>query len=295
MTMENIFSSNQPKTPKIPETAVKSSRKTADGKYIDQNIIDLVDISQEYEDGNVKVFDKLNIEIKDIVNKGQFITIMGASGCGKSTILRYISGLQKPSSGKILFHGKELTETDHIPMVFQQYSSFPWKTVLHNVMLPLNMMGIPEEEAKKRALSMLKVVGLNGHENKWAQYPLLSGGQLQRVAIARNLVANPNVLLMDEPFGALDILTRRQMQVFMRKIFEDNNDLDPTIILVTHDIREAVFLSTNIIILGDSPVRVKNIIDVDLPDVRDMYLKRHPKFLEYVNMIEDIMENLKKS
>jgi len=295
MTMENIFSSNQPKTPKIPETSIKPPRQTSDGKYAGQNIIDLIDITQEYDDGKVKVFDKLKMEIKDINNKGQFITIMGASGCGKSTILRYISGLQKPSSGKILFHGKELTEKDHIPMVFQQYSSFPWKTVLENVMLPLNMIGIPEEETKKRALSMLKVVGLNGHENKWAQYPLLSGGQLQRVAIARNLVANPNVLLMDEPFGALDILTRRQMQVFMRKIFEDNNDLDPTIILVTHDIREAVFLSTNIIILGDSPVRVKNIIDVDLPDVRDMYLKRHPKFLEYVNMIEDIMENLKKS
>ncbi len=292
--MENIFSSSQPRSPKIPETAIKPSRKTSDGKYLDQNIIDLVDITQEYEDGKVKVFDKLNIEIKDIVNKGQFITIMGPSGCGKSTILRYISGLQKPTHGKILFHGKELTEKDHIPMVFQQYSSFPWKTVLQNVMLPLNMMGIPEEESRKRALSMLKIVGLNGHENKWAQYPLLSGGQLQRVAIARNLVANPNVLLMDEPFGALDILTRRQMQVFMRKIFEDNNAFDPTIILVTHDIREAVFLSTNIIILGDSPVNVKNIIDIDLPDIRDMYLKRHPKFLEYVNTIEDIMENLKK-
>ena len=292
--MENIFSSNQPKTPKIPETAIKLSKKTSDGKYTDHNIIDLIDITQVYEDGKVKVFDNLNIGIKDVLNKGQFVTIMGPSGCGKSTILRYISGLQKPSFGKIFFHGKELTEKDHIPMVFQQYSSFPWKTVLQNVMLPLNMMEISEEEAKKRALDMLKVVGLNGHENKWAQYPLLSGGQLQRVAIARNLVANPTVLLMDEPFGALDILTRRQMQEFMRRIFQDNNDLDPTIILVTHDIREAVFLSTTIIILGDSPVCVKNIIDVELPDIRDMYLKRQPKFLEYVNMIEDIMENLKK-
>ena len=191
-----------------------------------------------------------------------------------------------------MLRGKELTENDRIPMVFQNYSSFPWYSVLDNVALPLVIKGVSKKEARERAMEMIKVVGLDGHEDKYAKYPNLSGGQLQRVAIARNLVANSEILLMDEPFGALDIVTRKAMQVFLRKIFQDNNNIDPTVILVTHDIREAIFLSTDIFILDANPANVRCHIEIDLPNVRDIHLKREPKFLEYVNYVEDYMEKL---
>ena len=209
-----------------------------------------------------------------------------------STILRYIAGLQQPTNGEVLLHGKQLTEDDRIPMVFQNYSSFPWLSVIDNVAMPLTLRKVAKKESHERAMEMIKIVGLEGHENKFAKYPNLSGGQLQRVAIARNLVANSTILLMDEPFGALDIVTRRAMQQFMRKIFQDNNAIDPTVILVTHDIREAIFLSTDIFILDANPANVRCHIEVDLPDIRDIHIKRDPKFLEYVNYVEDFMEKL---
>ena len=132
-------------------------------------------------------------------------------------------------------------------MVFQQYTSFEWKTVLQNVALPLDFeREFPKMKPTIKAMDMIKIVGLAGHENKWAKYPILSGGQLQRVAIARNLVVNPQILLMDEPFGALDTVTRKQIQVFLRSIFE-NAKIDPTVIFVTHSESEAVFLSTDIL------------------------------------------------
>lgn len=294
-------------------------RKSEAQRYEKVNVIDLVNIHQDYDvilqtppgkevagnnnmfikpsapkavKGKNVVFEDFNLSVKDIANRGQFVTILGKSGCGKSTLLRYICGLQKPTSGEIYLHGKKLQESDRIPMVFQQYSSFPWMSVLRNVALPLLLKGIPQKEAYDRAMEMIKVVGLEGQESKFAKMPNLSGGQLQRVAIARNLVADPTILLMDEPFGALDIITRRSMQVFLRKVFQDNNGLDPTVLLVTHDIREAIFLSSDIYILDANPASVRCHIEVDLPNVREINLKRDPKFLEYVNYIEDMMEKI---
>ena len=166
------------------------------------------------------MFKDFNLDIKDIKERGQFITLMGKSGCGKSTLLRYISGLQVPTSGDVYIYGKKRTDKDRIPMVFQQYTSFEWKTVLQNVALPLILKGVSKDEANEKAMAMIKIVGLAGHESKWAKYPILSGGQLQRVAIARNLVVNPQILLMDEPFGALDTVTRKQIQLFLRSILK---------------------------------------------------------------------------
>lgn len=305
-------------------------------RYEKVNIIDLVNIRQEYDvilqappgktdsvgnsgkksssmfinpsepkpvKGKNIVFDNFNLSVKDIVGRGQFVSILGKSGCGKSTILRYITGLQKPTSGEIYLRGRKLQESDRIPMVFQQYSSFPWKTVLENVALPLILKSdarwyefhkrkMIKEEAYDKAIEMIKIVGLEGQEQKFAKYPILSGGQLQRIAIARNLVASPNLLMMDEPFGALDIVTRRQMQVFLRKIFQDNNGLDPTVLLVTHEIRESIFLSSDIYILDANPANVRCHIEIDLPTERKVSLKRDPKFLEYVNYVEDMMEKI---
>jgi NitT/TauT family transport system ATP-binding protein len=259
------------------------------------DIINLVNITQvytEHETQNV-VFKDFNLDIKDIPDRGQFITIMGKSGCGKSTLLRYISGLQVPTSGDIFIYGKKRTDKDRIPMVFQQYTSFEWKTVLQNVALPLILKGIDKDEASDRAMEMIKIVGLAGHESKWAKYPILSGGQLQRVAIARNLVVNPQILLMDEPFGALDTVTRKQIQVFLRSIFE-NAKIDPTVVFVTHSESEAVFLSSDIIILDSGPATVRHQFKIELPDVREDSIRYTTQFNDYVNKLGSLLEDLKK-
>lgn len=259
------------------------------------DIINLVDINQVYteHDHTNVVFKDFNLDIKDIKDQGQFITIMGKSGCGKSTLLRYISGLQVPTSGDVYIYGKKRTSKDRIPMVFQQYTSFEWKTVLQNVALPLILKGVSKNEANEKAMEMIKIVGLQGHENKWAKYPILSGGQLQRVAIARNLVVNPQILLMDEPFGALDTITRKQIQVFLRSIFE-NAKIDPTIIFVTHSESEAVFLSTDIVILDSGPANIRHHFKIDLPQVRNDSLRYSTEFTEYVNKLGSLIEDLRK-
>ena len=178
-------------------------------------------------------------------------------------------------------------------MVFQQYTSFEWKTVLQNVALPLILKGIPKNEANEKAMDMIKIVGLDGHENKWAKYPILSGGQLQRVAIARNLVVNPQILLMDEPFGALDTVTRKQIQVFLRSIFE-NAKIDPTVIFVTHSESEAVFLSTDIYILDSGPANIRHHFKIDLPQNRNDSVRYSTEFTDYVNKLGSLLEDLKK-
>jgi NitT/TauT family transport system ATP-binding protein len=259
------------------------------------DIINLVNISQIYADHippNV-VFKDFNLDIKDIKAQGQFITIMGKSGCGKSTLLRYISGLQEPTSGEVYIYGKKRTDKDRIPMVFQQYTSFEWKTVLQNVALPLILKGMPKNEANDKAMDMIEIVGLAGHEKKWAKYPILSGGQLQRVAIARNLVVNPQILLMDEPFGALDTVTRKQIQIFLRSIFE-NAKIDPTVIFVTHSESEAVFLSTDIYILDSGPATVRHHFKIELPQRRDDAVRYSSEFTDYVNKLGSLLEDLKK-
>lgn len=282
-----------PPTPEI-DTEKPSSLSDFSGNglhtYMDVDVINLCHIDQIYRTKKKEfvLFEDFNLDIKDFADKGQFVAILGQSGCGKSTILRYISGLQQPTAGKVLIYGKEKTEKDTIPMVFQQYSSLPWKTVLDNIALPLEMRGVPKDERYERAHRMIKTVGLEGHENKWAKYPLLSGGQLQRVAIARNLIASPQILLMDEPFGALDIATRTNMQQTLLDIF-NSATLDPTVVFVTHDISEAVLLSNRIYILTANPGKIHSVIDIDLPDKRDVSLKKDVRLNEYVNEIDRIM------
>jgi NitT/TauT family transport system ATP-binding protein len=259
------------------------------------DIINLVNINQVYSDHmppNV-VFKDFSLDIKDFKGEGQFITLMGKSGCGKSTLLRYISGLQVPTSGDVYIYGKKRTDKDRIPMVFQQYTSFEWKTVLQNVALPLILKGISKDEANDRAMEMIKIVGLDGHENKWAKYPILSGGQLQRVAIARNLVVNPQILLMDEPFGALDTVTRKQVQIFLRSIFE-NAKIDPTVIFVTHSESEAVFLSSDVYVLDSGPANIRHHIKIDLPQHRIDSIRYSTEFSDYVNKLGSLLEDLKK-
>lgn len=250
------------------------------------DIVELKNINMSYDGGKTHIIKDLNFLVEDKPNQGQFVVILGLSGCGKSTLLRFLCGLQQPTSGEILIKGKPKSENTRIGMVFQQYSSFPWLSVLDNVALGLKYKGVSKKERHEKAMEMIKVVGLDGHEKKFAKYPTLSGGQLQRVAIARSLVADPEILLLDEPFGALDLNTRLQMQDLLCEIW---TKLQSTIIFVTHDLPEAVYLGDDIYIMRACPGRIVEKISVDLPLARDRSIKHTPKFIELVNKVENRM------
>jgi len=265
MNLENIRFNNDPNIP---------------------DVVELQNIRQTY-DGINYIIDGCNLLIEKVNGNGNFVTILGESGCGKSSILRYLCGLQTPTSGKILINGIE-NNIHQIGMVFQQYSSVPWLTVLENVALGLELQGVPKKAREERAMHMLETVGLADHSKKYAKYPTLSGGQLQRVAIARSLIVNSDILLMDEPFGALDINTRIKMQELLLNIWEKYK---LSIIFVTHDISEAVYLSNEIFIMKARPGRIVKKI---LPNIfdRDHNIKRSHKFISIVNDIEDYMKEI---
>ncbi len=251
-----------------------------------ENIVELRGIGQSYDGGKNFIIKGLDFMVEDKPSQGQFVVILGMSGCGKSTLLRYIAGLQDPTEGQVLVKGKPVSKDNRVSMVFQQYSSLPWMTVLDNVGLALRYKGVSKEERDAKAMELIQKVGLDGHQDKFAQYPSLSGGQLQRVAIARSLLANPEVLLMDEPFGALDIRTRIQMQDLLTDIWKE---FDPTIIFVTHDISEAVYLADDIYIMKSAPSLFVEHIKIDLPIDRNREIKRTPRYIELVHEVEDRM------
>ena len=286
----------------------QTTRTTVDGMYeceeVDVLNFENVCLSFPTDKGEFKLFDNFNLDIKDFKHHGQFISFMGASGSGKSQILKLIAGLNKPNSGKVKLYGNERKDNDSIPMVFQQYSSYPWMTVLENVALPLRLHGIKESDklqgesdeiaVKRIAMNMIKIVGLDGHENKYAQYPTLSGGQLQRVSLARNLVYSSKILLLDEATGALDIFAKREMQDALIKVYNDS-EFDSTILNVTHDIQEACYLSNRIYILEPNPCRIYKIIDIRYnTDKRTQSIKDTPEFAEYVRQVEEAMEEIER-
>ena len=250
------------------------------------NIIELKGIGQSYDGGQNWIIKDLEFVIEDKPDQGQFVVVMGMSGSGKSTLLRYIAGLQDPTEGNVLVKNKPVGKENRVSMVFQQYSSLPWLTVLENVALGLKFKGALKKEREDKARELINLVGLAGHEHKFAQYPTLSGGQLQRVAIARSLLANPEILLMDEPFGALDVKTRLSMQDLLYDIW---HRFHSTVIFVTHDIAEAVYLGDDIYILGKNPSKFTEHIDVDLPLHRNRETKRTPRYNELVHHVEDTM------
>lgn len=276
------------------EKDIAYSKSGIDGKYIVENVdvFNFKNITQKF--GDFKLFDNFNLDIKDFKGKGQFISIMGASGCGKSTLLKYLAGLSKPDNGQILHYGKEMTEKDNIPMIFQQYSSFDWMTVLENVSLPMKMKGISKEEREEKAMKLIELVGLNGQENKWAKMPPLSGGQLQRVALARSLAAGSNIILLDEYSSGLDIFSKHSMQDTLLDVFY-NSELDPTFINVGHDISECVYLSDRIYILTANPCTVHSVIDIDFGDIkRNSEIRQTKTFNDYLTRIEEIMFEINK-
>ncbi|MEH6693291.1 MAG: ABC transporter ATP-binding protein [Pseudorhizobium pelagicum] len=210
------------------------------------------------------------------IAKNDFVTILGPSGCGKSTLLRIIAGLDRPTTGSVLLEGQAITGPGaDRGMVFQSYTLFPWLTVRENVGFGLRERGIAAKEAAEIVDSYLDKVGLRGFENHWPKQ--LSGGMQQRTAIARALANDPKILLLDEPFGALDNQTRGLMQELLLGIWEREQK---TVVFVTHDIEEAVFMASRVVTMTARPGRIKSITPVDIPHPRHYTVKASPEFSE---------------
>lgn len=226
----------------------------------------------------------ISLDLRD----GEFISILGPSGCGKSTLLYIVGGFVKQSSGSVEIDGRPVTGPgpDRGP-VFQEFALYPWKTVLGNVAYGLRQQGVARAPAEAQARELLSMVGLSGYENFYAKQ--LSGGMKQRVAIARTLAYNPAVLLMDEPFGALDAHTRSRLQNDLLKIWERDRK---SVLFVTHSVEEAVYLSDRVVVLTKSPGRIKEIVNIDLPRPRvRAELLLNPRYQQYVIDIEAMIDN----
>ncbi|WP_299711931.1 ABC transporter ATP-binding protein [Tardiphaga sp.] len=226
----------------------------------------------------------INLTIED----GAFVSILGPSGCGKSTLLYIVGGFVQPSDGAAKVKGKVITGPgpDRGP-VFQEFALFPWKNVLGNVMYGLRQQGVKKTDAEAKSRKLLEMVGLKGYENFYPKE--LSGGMKQRVAIARTLAYNPAVLLMDEPFGALDAHTRTRLQNDLLTIWERDRK---TVLFVTHSVEEAVFLSDKVVVMTRSPGSIKVVVDIDLPRPRKRAeLLLDPRYQKYVVDIEKLIDD----
>lgn len=235
-------------------------------------MVKIEDLSKRFDSkiGTLLALYKISLSVEE----GEFISIIGPSGCGKSTLLRIIAGLITPSAGSVFLAGAKVCEpSNEIAMVFQSPALLPWRTVLGNVELPTEVKKLPKAEYRQRALNLIGLVGLTGFEN---HYPYqLSGGMQQRVSLCRALICDPPIVLMDEPFGALDALTREQMTVELQRIWLEKRK---TVIFVTHSIPEAVFLSDRIIVMTPTPGTIKSNVAVELPRPRTLEMFRMPSF-----------------
>lgn len=220
------------------------------------------------------------------IARGEFVSIVGPSGCGKSTFLNIVLGLIKPASGKIQLNGIAITGPgQERAMVFQEFGLLPWRTVTANVELGLELKGIPSAQRAARATNLINLVGLQGFENHYPHE--LSGGMKQRVGLARALATEPEVLLMDEPFAALDAQTRDLMQTELLQIWERTKK---TVLFVTHSIEEAAYLSDRVIVMTARPGRNKDVIHIDLPRPRDYEMRLTPKFNEVKLRIWEVLK-----
>ncbi|MBD1869369.1 ABC transporter ATP-binding protein [Cyanobacteria bacterium FACHB-471] len=228
------------------------------------------------------------VALKDInlhIEEGEFVCAVGASGSGKSTLLRLIAGLETPTAGEVRVDGVRVTGPGaDRGMVFQNYTLYPWMTVAKNVGFGLKLQGMSEKECKQRVSYYLDVVGLSQFANALPKE--LSGGMKQRVAIARALASQPKILLMDEPFGALDVQTKETMQQFLLQVWERTRT---SIFMITHDVEEAVFLSQRIYVLTSRPGTILREVVLDLPSQRDYHIKRQPKFQDYKEEIMGLL------
>jgi len=242
------------------------------------------DVHKFYLAGERSVYALKGISVD--VREREFVSIVGKSGCGKSTLLHCIAGLLPVSHGTIAINGAPVLEPGRrdIGLVFQTSALLRWRTALENILLPAEMFGLPRQQAEVRARQLLKLVEMDGFEQ---QYPnQLSGGMQQRIAIARALVHEPSVLLMDEPFGALDAQTRETMNVELMRIWEAT---PKTVLFVTHDLQEAAFLSNRVIVMSARPAIIQEIVDVPLPHPRERDMLYSPAFVATVKRLRELL------
>jgi NitT/TauT family transport system ATP-binding protein len=249
-----------------------------------EEVVRITNLSKTFHKRQVKALDGVNL----VLRHGSFTSVIGPSGCGKSTLLKIMTGLFPASSGEILLLGSPVTKPrQDIGIMFQQPTLLAWRTSLENVLLPIEIKsGTKAAEAKTDdAMKLLELVGLKGFEQA---YPFeLSGGMAQRVAICRMLVTSPVVLLLDEPFGALDELTREYMNLELQRICRES---DATAFMVTHAIPEAVFMGDQVLVMSARPGRIAEVVDVDLPRPRTLDMMVDPKFAALVRHVRSLLD-----
>jgi len=259
-------------------------RKVRGSFRVSDAIIEAVAVEKSYPqpDGTrILVVGTTNLAVE----AGKIVALLGPSGCGKSTLLRMLTGLSEPSSGTLLWHGKQLDgQTPNVAIVFQSFALFPWLTVIENVEAPLEARGVGAVERRKRALRTLDTVGLDGFETAYPKE--LSGGMKQRVGFARALVVEPEVLFMDEPFSALDVLTAENLRGELLELWLNKKMPTSAIFIVTHNIEEAVMLADRVMVLGRNPARVRSDFNIRLKHPRD---RKSPRFVELVDYIYKVM------
>jgi NitT/TauT family transport system ATP-binding protein len=232
--------------------------------------------------GDIAALANIDFEVFD----GEFVSVVGQSGCGKSTLLKVLAGLLPYTSGSVVLNGKAVRgPSRETAMVFQSPVLLPWRTILQNVLLPIEFRGLPVADYRQRAVDLLEMTGLQDFA---ARYPYeLSGGMQQRAAIVRALVQDPRLLLMDEPFGALDAMTREQMNLEVLRIWSRSRQ---TVICITHSIPEAIFLSDRVVVMTSRPGTIAEIIDIDLPRPRDLAVINTDGFGRYASRIRTLLE-----
>jgi NitT/TauT family transport system ATP-binding protein len=221
------------------------------------------------------------VDITLDIAHGEFVSVVGPSGCGKSTLLKLVAGLEETSAGKLSVAGRPLKGTpDKLGVVFQRDVLLDWRTIIDNVLLTAELQGLPRARYKAKAIALLQRFGLGGFEHR---YPWeLSGGMRQRASICRALLADPELLLMDEPFGALDAMTRDDLNIELARIWQDTRK---TLLFITHSIAEAVFLSDRVVMMGKAPGKIVDVIKIDLPRPRSLASRETKQFVEYVARI----------
>jgi NitT/TauT family transport system ATP-binding protein len=249
-----------------------------------QAFIELDQVGKTYQTrtGSVHAVAQASFEVR----QGEFVSLLGPSGCGKSTLLMMVAGLERPSAGRLGFCGQPILgpRSDN-GIIFQDATLLPWKSVLENVMFPIDILKRPRADYEARAMELIARVGLRGFERKKPHE--LSGGMRQRVAICRALIHDPQVLLMDEPFSALDAITRDQMNIVLAEMLENYNK---TVLFVTHSIREAVYLSDRVLVMSGRPSTITLDLSIDFPRPRKPDIEDVPRFREMVRHLRESIE-----
>jgi NitT/TauT family transport system ATP-binding protein len=269
-------------------SGVETSRTGSENKTTagEQVLVELRNINKTYKSprGDIHALENINLEIRD----GEFLSLLGPSGCGKSTLLRCLAGLEAISSGEVRIGGELLTRPpEGLGIVFQHDLLLDWRTVLENVLLPIEFRRLSKKDYREPALALLETFGLRSFADRFPWE--LSGGMRQRVAICRALVDEPSLLLMDEPFGALDAITRDNLNIELQRIWTRTKK---SVLFITHSIPEAILLSSRVAVMGRDPGHIEEIIEVALPRPRTLATRETPDFVRYSAYVRTIFERL---